>query len=298
MNEKPVWEVEGQGWPNRAHSRFLRVGELLWHVQTLGEGPVVLLLHGTGAATHSWRDLAPILARRFTVVAPDLPGHGFTSTPADMSLPAIASALGALLLHLQLSPAMVVGHSAGAAVAVRLSVDGHIAPEVIASIGGALLPFPGLAAMMFPVMAKMLFVNPFMPQLFTMQARRPGEVERFLLKSTGSKIDAEGVAQYEKLFRSAGHVSAVLGMMANWDLVPIERDLPALKARIALLHGDRDKTVPPSVARSVAGKVPASELLILPGLGHLAHEERPEEVAAILLRLALDHGVLAGDAGP
>ena len=56
-------------------------GGLRWHVQVAGDGPVLLLLHGTGAATHSWRDLLPLLAERFTVVAPDLPGHGRSDGP-------------------------------------------------------------------------------------------------------------------------------------------------------------------------------------------------------------------------
>ena len=59
---------------------------LRWHVQMMGTGPQVLLLHGAGAATHSWRDVAPLLARDFTVIAPDLPGHGFTDTPRGRRL--------------------------------------------------------------------------------------------------------------------------------------------------------------------------------------------------------------------
>lgn len=297
MNEKPVWDVEGRDWPNRQSSRFLTAGGIAWHVQVmgpeLGSAPVLLLLHGTGAATHSWRDVAPLLAQHFTVVAPDLPGHGFTQTPASMGLPAMSLALGALLDAMAVRPQMVVGHSAGAAIALRLTMDGRIQPKVLASIGGALLPFPGVGALLFPAMARLLFVNPFMPQLFTLKARGPGEVERFLAKSTGSRIDSVGLLHYEHLFRSAGHVSAVLGMMANWDLVPVERDLPALKVPLALLHGERDKTVPASVSQSVAKKVAGSEVILLPGLGHLAHEEQPGLVAEHLLRLARQHGATA-----
>src|SRR5206468_2126887 len=61
-------------WPNRAASLAVEAGGLRWHVQRAGHGPVLLLLHGTGAATHTWRDLLPLLATDFTVVAPDLPG--------------------------------------------------------------------------------------------------------------------------------------------------------------------------------------------------------------------------------
>ena len=59
---KPKWDVEGRCWPRREWSRFARAGGLEWHVQSGGSGPVCLLLHGTGAATHSWRRLAPLLA--------------------------------------------------------------------------------------------------------------------------------------------------------------------------------------------------------------------------------------------
>jgi magnesium chelatase accessory protein len=67
------WERDGKGWPNREASRFVRAAGIRWQVQSWGRGPTLLLVHGTGAATHSWRDLAPLLARRFTLVAPTSP---------------------------------------------------------------------------------------------------------------------------------------------------------------------------------------------------------------------------------
>ncbi len=95
---KPAWDREGQTWPNRHASRFVRAGGLRWHVQVMGAGPTLLLLHGAGAATHSYRDLAPLLAQDFTVICPDLPGHGFTETPpaAGLSLPGMVRSLDAL----------------------------------------------------------------------------------------------------------------------------------------------------------------------------------------------------------
>eukprot|EP01035_Chromulina_nebulosa_P062926 gene62926-86075_t len=97
--DAPSWENDGRDWPNRIASRFLRAGGMRWHVQVMGTGPALLLVHGTGAATHSWRDLAPILAERFTVIAPDLPGHGFSDCPPAhlLSLPAMAQGLASLL---------------------------------------------------------------------------------------------------------------------------------------------------------------------------------------------------------
>ena len=114
------WERDSADWPHRECSRFVHAAAMRWHVQIMGEGPVLLLIHGTGAATHSWRHLAPLLAAHFKVVAIDLPGHGF-SDPAPSSrvasLPGMARALGELLQTLDLDCAIVVGHSAGGAIA-------------------------------------------------------------------------------------------------------------------------------------------------------------------------------------
>ena len=128
----PDWSTDGRDWPNREASRFVEAGGLRWHVQIAGSGPALLLVHGTGASTHSFRDLLPLLAQRFTVVAPDLPGHGFTTRPADpagFSLPGMAAGVAALLRVLDVAPAVAVGHSAGAAILCRMCVDGALAPR-------------------------------------------------------------------------------------------------------------------------------------------------------------------------
>ena len=141
------WAEEGRAWPTRAARRFILASGFRWHVQIFGSGTPVLLLHGTGASTHSWRDLAPRIARRCMVVAPDLPGYGFSEAPpADgMTLPGMARAVQALLDVLGVAPRVAVGHSAGAAVACRMTLDGLIDVRRIVGINAAMLPMPGLA---------------------------------------------------------------------------------------------------------------------------------------------------------
>lgn len=293
MSARPDWEREGRDWPNRRFSRFIRAGSLRWHVQVMEKAgpraPVVLLLHGTGAATHSWRDLAPLLAQRFTVVAPDLPGHGFTGTPlsgAGYTLPAVAGGVGALLRALDLTPTLVVGHSAGAAVAARMCLDGIIAPRALVSLNGALLPFPGMSNDFFGPVARVLAGSSLASRAFACFAGSKSSVER-LLRSTGSRIDAEGVRFYTVLAGHSGHVAGALGLMANWDLRPLARDLPRLATRLVLVAGGDDGMVPPSEASRARALVPAAEIIMLPGLGHLAHEERPDDIAAMLETLVL-----------
>ena len=293
MSGPPRWDIEGRDWPNRAHSRFVDAARLRWHVQTWGDGPPLLLLHGTGAATHSWRALAPLLAEHFTVVAPDLPGHGFTrGRPAGgLSMPAMARALGELLQTLDVQPRIIVGHSAGAAIAIRMALDANASPAAIAGLDAALLPFPGLAAKLFPTLARLLFVNPLAPHFFARLARTHGETARFLARSTGSHIDAEGVRCYEALFSTSAHCAAAITMMADWDLEALKRDLPRLATPLLLLHGTGDTAIPIATARAAAALVGDGRLKPLPGLGHLAHEERPADVAAMIRQFAEEHDV-------
>lgn len=283
---RPAWDREGRGWPNRAASRFVAAAGLEWHVQILGRGPVALLLHGTGAATHSWRGLAPALARRFTVFAPDLPGHGFTDAPPanGFSLPAIAAAVAALLETLGVAPQLAVGHSAGAAILARMCLDRRIRPALLVSLNGALLPLTGIPGRVFSPMARLLAATTLAPRLFAWRAADRAAVAR-LVAGTGSRLDDWGLELYARLLRCPGHVAGALAMMASWDLRPLERELPRLEVPLALVAAEGDRTVPFAESQRVQRLVPAARLEALPGLGHLAHEEKPEEVASLILRL-------------
>ncbi|MEQ8967897.1 MAG: alpha/beta fold hydrolase [Azospirillaceae bacterium] len=283
-NERPVWERDGRDWPNREASRFVNAAGLRWHVQRMGAGPVALLVHGTGAATHSWRGLMPILAERFDTLAPDLPGHGFTEHPgaARLSLPGMARDLDRLLETLGVAPDLVIGHSAGAAILARMALDGAIAPRLIVAINGAFRPFGGAAASLFSPMAKLLTLNPLAPRVFAWRASDRAAVER-LIRNTGSVPDPVGTTCYGRLVRRPAHVSAALGMMANWELRDLERDLTRLPVPLLLIAGGNDRAIPPGDAGTIRARVKGATLVDLPGLGHLAHEEDPRAVADAIL---------------
>jgi len=133
---------------------------------------------------------------------------------------------------------------------------------------------------------------PAVPWFFAWRAGDRGVVER-LLRDTGSALDPQGVEFYGRLVRRPGHVAAALGMMANWELRPLLRDLRRLAVPLVLLVGGHDRTVKPGDARRLRALVPGVRIIDLPALGHLAHEERPAEVAAIIGRVAREAGVLA-----
>ncbi len=289
------WAREAAGWPHAAHSRFHTVegprGPQRWHVQHLpGPGPgapLWLLVHGTGASTHSFRALMPLLAARAEVLAVDLPGHGFSGPPAaqDWTLPGLATQLQALLHSLQLQPALAVGHSAGAAVLVQAALRTNAVLPALVAINGAFLPFGGLAAPLLSPLARLLYAVPGVPGLFSQRAAEPAVVRR-LIEGTGSTLDDEGLALYGRLMQDPGHTRAALAMMAHWELQPLARALPQLRAPLLLLAGANDRAVPPAQARRVQQRCALARLQLLPGLGHLAHEEAPAVVAQHLLAAA------------
>lgn len=291
------WLPDGADWPHRAHSRFVDVVGQRWHVQQLPgptpDAPLLLLVHGTGASTHSFRALMPLMTARFAVLAVDLPGHGFSAPPAahDWSLPGLAAQLVALLRHEVATPAIAVGHSAGAAILVQAVLHAGLQVPELVSINGAFLPFGGVAAPLVSPLARLLYALPGVPGLFSRRAADPTVVRR-LLEGTGSRLDEAGQALYARLMRDPGHTRAALAMMAHWELQPLARSLPRLGVPLHLLAGTNDRAVPPGQARRVAALAPRTTLTLLSGLGHLAHEEAPAAVAAHLL--ALRPGTPAG----
>lgn len=280
MSKPLVWETDGRDWPHRSVSRFVPVGGLTWHVQEMGEGPAVVLLHGTGAATHSWRQLMPLLARDRRVIAMDLPGHGFTRgrPSGGLTLPGMAAAVSGLLTKLDVRPDKLIGHSAGAAIALRMVRSGLEVNEVI-GLNAALTPFPGVLAPLFQGLARALVLNPLVPRLFAASTRGAGDTERFLMRSTGSAIDAEGLRFYGRLLGNAHHCRGALEMMAGWDLASLKRELPRITAHVRLIHGATDAAVPTNSVEQAARLMPQATLSVLAGLGHLAHEERADLVA-------------------
>lgn len=290
------WNAEGLIWPHRAASTFIRTGAARWHVQRMGSGPPLLLLHGTGASVHSWRGLMPILAQRHDVIAPDLPRHAFTTghDAYAMSLPAMAREVARLLEALEVTPAAIIGHSAGAAIALQLALD-HAHEGPIIGLSAALRPFPGALAQIFPAIAKTLFVNPLVPRIFTGSIDLLGGAERFLWRSTHSRIDREGLACYARLLKHPGHAGGALAMMANWDLPALREQMDAVRNPVLLLHGANDPAIPPDWARDAAGWLPNARLELLPRLGHLAHEEAPEGIAARIAAFLVAAG--AGEVG-
>ncbi|MEO0913740.1 MAG: alpha/beta fold hydrolase BchO [Pseudomonadota bacterium] len=280
------WAEEKADWPNADLSRFVETRGHRWHVQRGGAGPKVLLIHGAGGATHSWRDMLPMLAEGADVLAVDLPGHGFTTTngSARSSLPAMAEDLRSLLDAEDFVPRLTVGHSAGAAIALQMA-RGRAMGDILA-LNAALRPFEGVAGAVFPPLAKLLSLNPFTARFFAWSASGSSSV-RNLIEGTGSRLDARGLALYQKVVSDPRHVDGALKMMARWDLAPLLRALPEIDATVTFAIGLEDRTVPPAGTRAEAARMSKVRVEEYPGFGHLMHEEHPR-IFVDLARESLD----------
>lgn len=300
MPDRPDWNQLRKQWPLSEASRFVRSGGVAWHIQWLGtcSARKVLFLHGTGASCHSMAPLMERVVHHADVLSLDLPGHGLTASvpTSKLSLPGMAGAVSVLLSQLAFLPDVIVGHSAGAAIALELVTHGIVDPHVIMGINGALKPIEGNAVL--GPLAKVLFINPLTPRLFAMQARYTGAAAS-LLRSTNSAIPETSAAIYRALMQSPAHVNGALGMMANWDLHALLAKLPRIKTDVRLLVARDDPMVPPLVSREAATRLPNGEVISCDTGGHLLHEADPDTVSALIIK-ALDqipaprNSILAG----
>lgn len=290
---RPAGKSQLPDWlPNASFSRFVFARPHLWHLQDNGlvaslEGrPVLLFLHGAGASVHSWRDVLPALSADYRVVAVDLPGQGLSELGdrSRCSLAAMAEDIAFLLNQEGLKPDFIIAHSAGSAIALQLIVDGAVSPQGVMAINPALADFAGDAGTVFPLLAKLLTMNPLTSLALSLAGSNVNLVQR-TIQGTGSKIDAAGLHGYQALFSSRAHVSATMKMMASWALKPLRQRLSEVTVPLYFLLGDRDKAVPPSATIDLARNLMNAHVEQVPLAGHLLHEEQPELICARIRQL-------------
>jgi pimeloyl-ACP methyl ester carboxylesterase len=247
-----------------------------------GEGPVVLLIHGMAGSATTWKHVMPALSERFTVLAPDLLGHGKSDkAKGDYSLGAMASALRDLLVALGYKRATVVGQSYGGGIAMQFAYQYPERCErlVLVDSGGLglevspllrILTLPGSEAVLLVACApavrhvvetlgrialrKKIQTAPVIPELWRSYSSL-GNIEARLafLRTLRAVIDPHGqaVSAKDKLHLAAG--------------------LPTL-----IIWGAEDRIIPVEHAYTARAAIPGSRLEIIEGAGHYPHCEAPE----------------------
>ena len=261
-----------------------------------GQRPVVLMLHGTGGSRVSWRPVLNELLKSHSagprsqpdlqLLIPDLPGHDAThcSRHSAHGLREMADDLQALLQHLGIEQLdLVVGHSAGAAVAIWLSLLG-VPIKKILGVAPSLVPPPALYNLMLGPLLTPLFVSS--PSVAGLSALARGT--RFvdgLIASTGSQIPADQQEEYRRIFAQRSHVKGAIEFMAGTDLPTLLARGDELKAELSLLIAEDDRWIPASGLRRVArDHFPKADLQFCTG-GHLVQEVNPGLVAEAMRRM-------------
>ncbi len=246
-----------------------------------GQGPAVLLIHGIGDSSESWRDLIPDLARDHTVIAPDLLGHGKSDKPrADYSIGAYANAMRDLLSVLDIDRVTVVGHSLGGGVAMQFAYQ---FPERCERL--VLVSTGGVSHEVHPALrfASAPNADLVLPLLGAPGARAIGQVAFALLKALKTKVghDAEQLTRvFDALPNAASRRAFVRTLRAavDWrgqaitmlDRCYLARNMPTL-----LVWGDRDGVIPVAHAYQIHAAMPDSRIEIFTNSGHFPHQNDP-----------------------
>jgi pimeloyl-ACP methyl ester carboxylesterase len=265
------------------------VGFELQHVQIhghdlgfrmAGEGPAILMIHGIAGSSGAWREVMPALAEQYTVIAPDLLGHGQSAKPTgDYSLGAFANVLRDLLGVVGIPRATVVGQSFGGGVAMQFCYQN---PEwcerlVLVDSGGLGREVSWLLRFMTLPGAEYL-----MPIIFPPFVRARGDELSRLLYSRGIRMPRVGEMwrSYASLTDGANRQSFIRTIrsvidpggqtVSAMDRLYLTQQVPTL-----IVWGEHDSIIPVSHAHDAHAAMPNSRLEIVAGAGHFPHVEAP-----------------------
>jgi len=273
-------------WPNRQISRSVEVAGLAWHVQISGKGPLILLLHGTGSSTHSWAELTPILNKEAQILSLDLPGHAFTlGAPIDsLKLEEIARSLIGLVQELKLPwPTMVVGHSAGAPLALAFAVQAKVKPQIIIGFNPSLIPPPASYTQFFGPMIGPVTKSATLASILAKIAPMSGMTDR-LLDSTNTNLPETNRNYYRRLFASPDHVRGAMNFMASANISQVLSASSNLPSKLIWVIGESDQWVPEIGLQKIIQQYFAKSTVIHWQGGHIMHEVETEKSADLILK--------------
>jgi pimeloyl-ACP methyl ester carboxylesterase len=249
-----------------------------------GTGPPVILIHGLGGSRQTWRHLIGPLSRRYTVIAPDLPGHGASGAPVgDYSPGAHASAIRDLMVGLGLDRASLVGHSLGGGIAVQFAYQ---FPErtsriaLISSAGFGTDVTPMLRAAILPGAETLLSALGLVPGCLTRPALSA-------LAAVGGGLSPEDAGPLSQDLRGMSDPRRRRGFLRTARAV-LDRQGQALSAApylerlvglpVMVAWGTADKTIPPQHHHALARSLPKRHVVEIVDAGHYPHETEPARV--------------------
>jgi len=249
-----------------------------------GRGTPVVLLHGLGASMYAWRkNIAPVVAAGYRVIAFDNRGFGFSDKPATgYDNASYARLTLALLDSLHLPDAVLIGHSMGGAIAAEVAIAHPERVRGLVLIGSA-----GLGAREPPLfrVGRWPLVGPV---LFALRSR--GFTERFLKATYGDprKVSDADVDQYYAPVAEPGSGRALRAVLRQFRFDGLAGRLDRIAVPTLVLWGEADRLIPITLGRALAAGIPRAAFLSVPGAGHSVQEEAPDEVNRLVIQFLKD----------
>jgi pimeloyl-ACP methyl ester carboxylesterase len=253
-----------------------------------GWGPLVVLIHGITGSSETWADVIEPLAEKYTVVAPDLLGHGASAKPrGDYSLGAYASGIRDLLAALGHGGGTIVGHSLGGGVAMQLAYQfpdrcerlmlvssGGLGREVHLLLRAAVLPGSELV---LPLLAssRVLNASTAVGSFFSRLGMQAGPDLEEMWRGFSSLNDVGARAAFIHTLR--GIVDPGGQRVNATDRLYLAQRVPTM-----LVWGERDPIIPVEHGRAAQELIPGSRFETFPGAGHFPHRSDPREFVRVL----------------
>jgi pimeloyl-ACP methyl ester carboxylesterase len=254
-----------------------------------GSGPVLVLLHGITSSSATWERVMPYLARRYTVIAPDLIGHGYSAKPrGDYSLGAHASTVRDLLLALGHERASILGHSLGGGIAMQFSYQFPERTERLALIDSGGLGRDVNVLLRAATLPASEFVLPLLAATRLLDA---GQLVAGMLGRLGlrARTDIEEIARGHATLSDAEARAAFVHTLravvepGGQRVDASNRLYLAEKIPFLLVWGERDSIIPVSHGRATHERVPGSRLEIFPESGHFPQLDEPQRFIDVLV---------------
>lgn len=280
----------------QAPGAFVTAAGVRVHYVRAGEGRPVVYVHGAKGSVYDFTlSVGARLAQRYTAVAMDRPGSGFSGRPVtgENSPQAQAAVLRAAAAGLGLERPLLVGHSLGAAVALAWALDAPDDVAAVVTLGGYVLPLGGP-----PPWVVALLRSP--TALRAVGAVGRSRMGRPLVASAVKRAFSPGTPPPEYLAvapRLALETANLIGdgedrRAAEAGLTALRPLYPGLLVPLVIVVGAEDRMVPPALSERLHALVPGSELVRVPGAGHMPQFTAPDAVVAAVDRAAELAGVV------
>lgn len=270
------------GGPNAAFVAGPAGQRIHYRDQGRRDGPAIILIHGSNASLHTWEPLVKRLGAAYRIVTLDLPGHGLTgATPdTDYSAEGMMDAVDVVAAKLDLDHFILGGNSMGGWVAWRYALAQPARIDALLLIDAAGMPLRkgekrpesnvGFRVLEYPV-GRWLATR-VTPRMLVEQSLR-GSVEKQEI------VDDAMIDRYWELLRFPGNRPATV-LRARMDREPaMAARVGRIEAPTLVLFGDRDRLINPTAAKTFNERIAGSEVVLLPGIGHLPMEEAPDATA-------------------